>query len=44
MRCSGAALCVEQLIEELVRNLDTFRGAINLACRVVEDAERRTSR
>jgi hypothetical protein len=34
----------EQAMENYVGNLDTLRGAINLACRIVEDAEQRNSR
>jgi hypothetical protein len=34
----------EQATENYIGNLDALRGAINLACRIVEDAERRSSR
>ena len=34
----------EQATENYVGNLDTVKGAINLACRIVEDAEQRNSR
>jgi hypothetical protein len=34
----------EQAIESYVGNLASVKGAINIACRVVEDAERRDSR
>jgi hypothetical protein len=34
----------EQAIENYIGNLDALRGALNLACRIVEDAERRNSR
>jgi Nucleotidyltransferase of unknown function (DUF6036) len=33
----------EQAMENYVGNLDTLKGAINLACRIVEDAEARNS-
>ncbi len=33
----------EQAMESCVGNLDTLKGAINLACRIVEDAEQRKS-
>jgi hypothetical protein len=33
----------EQAMENYVGNLDTLKGAINLACRIVEDAEARKS-
>jgi hypothetical protein len=33
----------EQAMKNYVGNLDTLKGAINLACRIVEDAERRKS-
>jgi len=33
----------EQAMENYVGNLDTLRGSINLACRIVEDAEQRGS-
>jgi hypothetical protein len=33
----------EQAIENYVGNLDTLKGAINLACRILEDAEQRNS-
>ena len=33
----------EQAMENYVGNLDTLKGAINLACRIVEDAERRNN-
>jgi hypothetical protein len=34
----------EQAMENYVGNLDTLRGTIDLACRIVEDAEQRNSR
>jgi hypothetical protein len=34
----------EQAIQNYVGNLDTLRGSINFACRILEDAERRISR
>jgi hypothetical protein len=34
----------EQALENYVGDLDTLRGTINLACRIVEDAELRISR
>jgi hypothetical protein len=34
----------EQAMESYVGNLDTLKGAINLACRILEDAEQRNSR
>ena len=33
----------EQAMGNYVGNLDTLKGAVNLACRIVEDAERRNS-
>ncbi len=33
----------EQAMENYVGNLDTLKGAIDLACRIVEDAEQRNS-
>jgi hypothetical protein len=33
----------EEAMKNYVGNLDTFKGAINLACRIVEDAEQRNS-
>ena len=33
----------EQAMENYVGDLDTLKGAINLACRIVEDAEQRNS-
>lgn len=33
----------EQAMENYVGNLDTLKGAINLACRILEDAEQRNS-
>jgi hypothetical protein len=33
----------EQAMENYVGNLDTLKGAINLACRIVKDAEQRNS-
>ena len=33
----------EQAMGSYVGNLDTLKGSINLACRIVEDAERRSS-
>ena len=33
----------EQAMESCVGNLDTLKGAINLACRIAEDAEQRKS-
>jgi hypothetical protein len=34
----------EQAMENYVGNLDTLKGAIDLACRIVEDAEQRNAR
>src|ERR1700678_3720644 len=34
----------EQAMENFVGNLDTLKGTIDLACRIVEDAEHRNSR
>jgi hypothetical protein len=34
----------EQAMENYLGNLDTLKGAIDLACRIVEDAEPRKSR
>ncbi len=34
----------QQAMENYVGNLDTLKGAIDLACRIVEDAEQRNSR
>jgi hypothetical protein len=34
----------EQAMESYIGNLDALRGALSLACRIVEDAERRNSR
>jgi hypothetical protein len=34
----------EQAIQNYVGNLDTLRGSINFACRILEDTERRISR
>jgi hypothetical protein len=33
----------EQAMENYVGNLDTLKSTINLACRIVEDAEQRNS-
>ena len=34
----------EQAMENYVGNLDTLKGSINIACRILEDAEQRSSR
>jgi hypothetical protein len=34
----------EQAMENYLGNLDTLKGAVDLACRIVEDTEQRSSR
>jgi hypothetical protein len=43
IKSAGLRRRAEQAMENYVGNLDTLKGSINLACRIVEDAERRNN-
>ena len=43
IKSAGLRRRAEKAMENYVGNLDTLKGAINLACRIVEDAEQRNS-
>jgi hypothetical protein len=43
IKSAGLRRRAEQAMKNYVGNLDTLKGSINLACRIVEDAERRNN-